>query len=52
MTLNTDDNYELASKLKIRSIPTIMIFKNGVKMDTVIGAVPKTTLAKTLDKYL
>jgi thioredoxin 1 len=29
-----------------------MIFKGGQKVDTVVGAVPKTTLANTLDKYL
>lgn len=29
-----------------------MIFKNGKKVDTVIGAVPKSTLASTIEKYL
>ncbi|MEB3311691.1 MAG: thioredoxin [Snowella sp.] len=50
--LNTDENPETASKYGIRSIPTLMIFKNGVKVDMVVGAVPKTTLASTLDKYV
>jgi len=35
-----------------RSIPTVMLFKDGQKMDTVIGAVPKSTLEQTLDKYV
>ncbi|MGC9505728.1 thioredoxin [Baaleninema sp.] len=50
--LNTDDNPEVASKYGIRSIPTLMIFKNGQRVDMVVGAVPKTTLANTLEKYL
>jgi thioredoxin 1 len=29
-----------------------MIFKGGEKVDMVVGAVPKTTLANTLEKYL
>jgi thioredoxin 1 len=50
--INTDDNPSVANKYGIRSIPTLMIFKGGQKVDTVVGAVPKTTLANTLDKYL
>jgi len=50
--LNTDENPSVASKYSIRSIPTLMIFKGGQQVDTVVGAVPKTTLSTTLDKYL
>ena len=50
--VNTDENPEIASKYGIRSIPTLMIFKGGDKVDMVVGAVPKTTLATTLEKYL
>lgn len=50
--LNTDNNPQIASQYGIRSIPTLMIFKNGEKQDMVVGAVPKTTLANTLEKYL
>jgi thioredoxin 1 len=50
--LNTDENPSVANKYGIRSIPTLMIFKGGQKVDTVVGAVPKTTLANTLDKYM
>ena len=41
--LNTDESPNVASEYGIRSIPTVMIFKNGQKLDTVIGTVPKTT---------
>jgi thioredoxin 1 len=50
--LNTDENPGIAGQYGIRSIPTLMIFKDGQKVDTVVGAVPKTTLATTIEKYL
>ncbi|MEB3174109.1 MAG: thioredoxin [Cyanobacteriota bacterium] len=50
--LNTDENPNTASEYGIRSIPTLMIFKGGARVDMVVGAVPKTTLAQTLEKYL
>lgn len=50
--LNTDESPGVATEYGIRSIPTVMIFKDGQKMDTVIGAVPKSTLTQTIDKYL
>lgn len=50
--LNTDDNPGIASQYGIRSIPALLLFKAGQAIDTVIGAVPKATLAATLDKHL
>ena len=50
--LNTDENPNVASQYGIRSIPTLMVFKGGVKVDTVVGAVPKNTLSGTITKYL
>lgn len=50
--VNTDENPGVASQYGIRSIPTLMIFKGGQRVDMVVGAVPKTTLATTLEKYL
>ncbi|NRB09018.1 MAG: thioredoxin [Richelia sp.] len=50
--LNTDQNPTVASHYGIRSIPTLMVFKGGRQVDTVVGAVPKTSLAKTLTQYL
>ncbi|MEM6867101.1 MAG: thioredoxin [Phormidesmis sp.] len=50
--VNTDENPSVASQYGIRSIPTLMIFKGGQRVDMVVGAVPKTTLANTLEKYL
>lgn len=50
--LNTDESPQVASQYGIRSIPTVMIFKDGEKLDTVIGAVPKKTLQDTLEKFM
>jgi len=50
--LNTDENPSIASQYGIRSIPTLMIFKGGQRVDMVVGAVPKSTLADTLEKYI
>ncbi|MGK7931416.1 MAG: thioredoxin [Microcystaceae cyanobacterium] len=50
--VNTDENPSIASQYGIRSIPTLMVFKGGQRVDMVVGAVPKTTLANTLEKHL
>ena len=50
--LNTDENPNVASQYGIHSIPTLMVFKGGQKVDTVVGAVPKATLSGTISKYL
>jgi thioredoxin 1 len=50
--VNTDENPQVASQYGIRSIPTLMIFKAGQKVDIVVGAVPKTTLSTTVEKYI
>ncbi|XP_068645643.1 uncharacterized protein [Aristolochia californica] len=50
--VNTDDSPSIATQYGIRSIPTVIIFKNGDKKDTIIGAVPKTTLVSSIEKLL
>lgn len=50
--LNTDQNPTVASHYGIRSIPTLMVFKGGRQVDTVVGAVPKTSLTKTLSQHI
>ncbi len=50
--LNTDDNPQVAGKFGIRSIPTLLIFKNGELSGQVVGFRPKSELAKHLDAAL
>nr|ABS84825.1 thioredoxin [Limonium bicolor] len=50
--VNTDESPSIATRYGIRSIPTVMIFKNGEKKDAVIGAVPKSTLTTSIEKFL
>ena len=50
--LNTDDNMQTAARYGIRSIPTIMVFKDGAMVDQVIGFRPKSELKKSLEKAL
>lgn len=42
--INIDDNQELAAKFSIRSIPTMILFKNGDSIDTKVGLPPKKEL--------
>jgi thioredoxin 1 len=50
--LNTDENPDVASKYKIMGIPTVMFFKDGQKVDQVVGAVPKTQLKAKIDSLI
>lgn len=50
--MDTDKSPDSASEHGVRSIPTVMIFKGGKRIETVIGAVPKNTLVETVKKCL
>ena len=50
--VNTDDSPNIATQYGIRSIPTVLFFKNGERKESVIGAVPKSTLTATIEKYI
>ena len=50
--MNVDDNPGVPTQLGIRGIPTLMIFKGGVLVDTVVGAVDKGTLKKMVDNHV
>jgi thioredoxin 1 len=50
--VDVDNQHELSLKYGIRSIPTMMIFKDGEPVDRMVGVVPKTTIEDTLNKYL
>ncbi|MFM7560242.1 thioredoxin [Cylindrospermopsis raciborskii] len=50
--INTDDNPNVASNYGIRSIPTLIVFEGGEKVGFHVGAVPKSTLSKTVEDIL
>lgn len=52
MKLNTDDNPDIASKYNIMGIPTLMFFKDGRKLDQIVGAVPKQQLKEKIESLL
>jgi thioredoxin 1 len=47
--VNVDEQSALAGRLGIRAIPTLLLFKDGVLVDSVVGVVPKAELVKRLD---
>lgn len=50
--LDVDDNQETAIKYGVRSIPTLLIFKDGKVKDTIIGAVPKGQIVQKLNSVV
>jgi thioredoxin 1 len=50
--LDVDSSPGVAGKYGIRSIPTLLIFKGGKKVDEIVGAVPKTMITSKLNAQL
>ena len=50
--LNVDENPQTAARFGIRSIPTLLFFKGGERVDHVIGAVPRTVIQSKIGSYL
>jgi thioredoxin 1 len=50
--MNVDENSDVPTRLGIRGIPTLMLFKGGELVDTVVGAVDKDTIKKMVDGHL
>jgi len=50
--LNVDEDPQTAAKYRVMSIPTLMFFKDGKAVDTVIGAVPEQALQPKIDALL
>jgi thioredoxin 1 len=50
--LNVDENLSVATQYNIRSIPTLLLFKNGQIQEELVGATSKDVISKLLDKHL
>ncbi len=50
--VNTDEEQDIAIKYGIRSIPTLLIFKDGEVVDQMVGAAGKQVLADKIDSFL
>jgi len=48
--LNVEQNQSTASKYKVRSIPTMILFKNGKEMNRIVGVKPKDYVLKEIAK--
>ena len=47
-----DANQNTAMRFNVRSIPSVLLFKNGQHVDTVVGAVPKADLVQKIEAHL
>jgi thioredoxin 1 len=47
--VNVDEQPGLAGRFGVRSIPTLLFFKDGLLQETVVGAVPKSEILKRLE---
>lgn len=50
--VDVDNNPQSAQRFAIRSIPALFVFKNGEKVESIVGGRPKAELASLLDKHL
>ena len=50
--LNVDDNQQTAAQFQVLSIPTLILFKGGAPVKTVVGAYPKKKLEQSSSPFL
>lgn len=50
--LNVDENRQVAARFGIRSIPTLLFFRDGARVEQVVGAHPKSTIKAKIDQLL
>lgn len=52
LKLNVDENQNTAFRFRVRSIPAVLFFKDGLPVDTVVGAYPKPVFVEKIDHHL
>ena len=50
--LNVDENRQTAARFGIRSIPTLLLFKDGSRVEQIVGAHPKASIKAKIDQLL
>jgi thioredoxin 1 len=50
--VNVDESGDVSNRFGIRSIPTLMVFKDGRVVDQMIGAAPKEQIRRLIEKHL
>jgi thioredoxin 2 len=50
--LNVDENPSTASRFGVQSIPTLLVLKGGKEVDRIVGAQPKTEIARRLQRHI
>ena len=50
--LNIDENPATATRFNVRSIPTLLVFKEGREVDRIVGVVPKSELTRRLSRVI
>lgn len=50
--LNVDDNQQVAMNFRVMSIPTVILFKDGEPVETIVGAMPKGAYQSKLSSHL
>ena len=50
--MNVDDNQTTPAQFGVRSIPTLLLIKNGQVVATQVGALPKTQLANFINQHI
>ncbi len=50
--MNVDENSDMPIKLGIKGIPTLMLFKGGALVDSIVGAVDKDVIRKMVERHL
>jgi thioredoxin 1 len=50
--LNTDDNPQMSTKYNVMSIPSVLFFKDGLKVDESLGAVPENVIKQKIQPLI
>ena len=52
LKLNIDENPDAPAKYGVRGIPTMILFKNGVEVEQIVGNQPKENILQLLNKHI